>query len=143
MAKAWAKELKHKTAHHAADWVEKLLSDGKPRIPRQIAAELNVDIYRVAEGLKILRRATPPRCAVIGEWQHLAAQLGVPLTGARKDATVYSCPGAEQLPREVVQTRRGPRVRGKRSASGSGVIAPKPYRTGFRWGNVMTTGAPW
>lgn len=111
--------------------IESLLADGVPRLPADISRELDVDYYRAAEGLRLLRQAVPPRVLIVGVWAQLAAVRGVGLGPTRKDAGVYSCPGAPLLPPDTVVTRGRSR---RRVPQGSGVVAPAAYRRGFRWG---------
>lgn len=113
--------------------IERLLADGEPRVPLDMCRELQIDYYRVAEALRMLRRATPPRASIVGEWYQLAALRGLELGHTRKDAGVYSCPGAEPLPPAELKTSRYEK---RKSRRGSGVIAPPPYRTGYRWGGL-------
>ncbi len=113
--------------------IEQLLLDGKPRIIRDICREINVDYCAVGEAVRFLARQNPARIAIVGSWGQLAAMRDVSMDNIRKDAGVYSHPGAELLPK-FTALRDGKTK--KRSTSGSGVIAPPPYRTGFCWGGI-------
>lgn len=59
------------------------------------------------------------------------------LTDVYRNASVYALPGTPvlpKLPQETAPKRRVLYVR--RKPEGSGVIAPPPYRTGYRWGLI-------
>jgi hypothetical protein len=119
-----------------ADRIERLLQDGKPRITRDFCRELSVDYYNVIAAICLLRKGPTPRIWIVGKWEQLAATLDVPLGNVRKDAGVYSHPGAPMLPSLIMV--RGGKKQQKRGSSG--VKTPPPYRTGFRWGGIPGMG---
>lgn len=108
------------------------LADGARLTHAGIIEETGLDYVQAYSAMKVLLSGRAKRIVKIGTWAQLCAETGEPMGSVRKDAGVYALAGTPLL-RPLRDGKLPPRVGGGRR-KGSGVIAPPPYVTGFRWG---------
>lgn len=110
------------------------LADGARLTHAGIIEETGLDYVQAYSAMKVLLNGRVKRIIKIGTWAELCAETGEPMGSVRKDAGVYALSGTPLL-KPLRDGKLPPRIGGGQGRrKGSGVIAPPPYVTGFRWG---------